>query len=238
MKVNKINFILFFTLLFIVIVFSSCGDDNNPTNSQATGDCGAHHTITKELPVDSFSNQFLGTGDIRTFQYSIGGIDNICTHGKPRLFWEAFYSNDNTRRLTIRGVARWHIFGADVPGTYDSSLSSLISWTGTYEVGLQQAFGEGPGNLSDVRVDVSFPTLGSPGADLDYMRQRFNFPNAKFTYNIEYEEYVAHADMLEGKFNINEFNFVFNTGEPKSGIDFIIPRVHKENGMFFIKEIL
>jgi hypothetical protein len=192
MKKNILRGILVIFVLAVTLA-SSCKKDDIVT-PPTTGDCGTHRQFL-QMPLPNIpSNTFMGSNNVRTIQFSVvgtGGITNVCSRSKPNFNWKAEFKTDSSRELTLRGVARWSAFGADVPGSI-TTAGNVMTWSANYTVGLEQAFGQGPANFHDARIDISFQSLGSEQADKDYLLSRFSGGNYYMEVKLDYEEYVSH----------------------------------------------
>jgi hypothetical protein len=190
---NLFQSIFTLSILTFTVSFFAC-KENSVSDPQASGDCGASQQFSYAPYINDYTNTFIGTNNVRTFQFSgvtSAGITNVCTKSKPTFYWEADFKADTTRELTFRGVSRWSVFGTNTPGSITTS-GNLMSWRANETVGLQQAFGDGPGNFHDVRIDISFQSLGTLAADKDYLISRFSGSTSYYLkMRLDYEQYVA-----------------------------------------------
>lgn len=185
---NNFKVLVFSAAALSMILLSSCGGDDKVTNNTQNSDCGSHHTLSYG-PLSAYTNTYL-EDTIRVFQFSaipFSSISNICTHGKP----------------LAKGTSSWTFGGPTIsaalvvnigaglqpyrtPGTY--ALNGIfMEWDGTINVGLQQAFGNGPGEIYDLRIDISFRTQGTLALDEQYLTNS----GVRCSMTLDYDEYSS-----------------------------------------------
>jgi len=183
MKLKQINIfpvMIFFTFL----VFSSC-DNNNVTNPNVA--CGGTQELLKVFLSGQYTNTYLDASNFRVFQYNtLNGttIENICTYEEPPASATADLNDDPTDPILI---AIEVLTGPTVPytsfGTKVHVSGDHYTWSGSVPVGLQQEYGNGPGRVLSLQVEISFPTRGTFPQDSVFLSQSNFFTTVKFDYH-------------------------------------------------------
>ncbi len=178
MKRQIINlFVLAVPFSLIMLIFYSCGNDTVTPNTSNNTNCGSHHTIHYgPFNYIQNTNTFVENGTTRVFQFSAiptSIIDSICTHGKPVAEGSAIWTqSDTTRSFSLRlVVVQDPLF---VPYSSDGTIvpGQSYDWNGSVNVGLVQSYGNGPGKIYDLRVEVRFRSFGTEQQDLAWLLAR------------------------------------------------------------------
>lgn len=194
---SLIFYILFLSIPFSIIYFYSCGSDIVTSTTQ-NSNCGPHHNVrypgAGEFDSSDYTFTTVDANNKRVFQFSaipFTTITNVCTKSKPKLDGLAGWVGDTSRgfrvlvHADIGGISSGY---TDLGGYLQSGLD--WSWLGSTTIGLIQAYGNGPGEITDMRVDVKFLTFGSLAQDQNYLEQiRF-----ECHMTLDYDEYRATTD--------------------------------------------
>lgn len=187
------SIITIFVLVFSVPFFSCDKVDDTVSTEPPTPACGPAQIFYLEKQPYEYTGVEKLIGPRRRFQFNVGSLGNVCLHNNQVVTWTVDYVPDPSREFTIRGRARWRDddYGNYVSGTI-TPTSSGVHWKADALIdNFPEAFGEGPGSFNELRVDISFLSLGSELEDYNYFLSRFLGSEHVITVEVKYNKYEA-----------------------------------------------
>lgn len=233
----KILYLLLLIVPCTMVFRCNCGSDTvtPPTNN----DCGPHHSqrypASGEINMGDYTNTFIEGSNTRVFQYSaipFTTIDGLCTKSKPSATGNASYSQGDTGRplsVYLKVLVSAGLQPYSDAGEYHFPGATSITWDGLISVGLQQAYGEGPGSILDLRVEAKFRTTGNFTTDSLILALRAFTCNMNLAYD-EYRATDAGAGWLQPVFPGEQVSHHFSDSQRESIVNNII------NGKYLISE--
>ncbi len=229
---KKKNSFAIYLIIFSAAIFlsSGCGDDTVTNNTVTDNGCGSNHALHYgTFTANQYTNTLLESGNTRVFQFSaipFTTISNICTKNEPPASGNfAWFASDTSHPFTVELVVNVSpVFSPYITlGTITHS-GNAYTWSGNINAGLVQAYGDGPGEIIDLRIDVSFRSLGSLFADSLLLSNR----SAACSMDLHYDEYRAPTNRIMGTVNLQDANFIFKNNKNDKNLIYPMLRFNKD----------
>lgn len=185
----KFNNLIAISCLTALLIFNACTDEKN-------GACDAGHEFVTHtvLPtpggeIKPFSYPFAndavfyysnsaGNGKVQFF--SAYSRVNVCTKEHLKVDYAVFPSTSpQPLPMKIYGEAYWSFFSDELILVSGNINPGPEGYKGSREIGLKQAFGDGPGDI-DFYLTVEFDSQGSYSADSLYFRTHIDLMSIEF----------------------------------------------------------
>ncbi len=182
MKTTSVLMLSFFAVL-TAIIFSSCGSDTTAPVTDNADSCGdGNRRIIEHIPslMTRLPSSTVTNGR-RYYDFYLE-YDSLCTDQHVSAKLQGKKRDDTDVKFV--GKIEWAVFfERSDTGRYLAPSGGYTTWLGEVnDVGLKQAFGEGPGQVF-VNVYVDIPTQGSLQADSVYLCQNAIYVAWEFIFN-------------------------------------------------------